>query len=781
MKYFIGDQTYEGYEPCSMQFVRDYLIQQTAIGLDIETSRKFKKGTYDERVYKGGLDPYLSRICMVQVGTLEHRFIIDARVVPLDLLLPILTNRHILKVGANLVFEWLHFKHNYDIEIQGLYDVQTVDRIMTNGLYDSYSLEALMKRYRGFKTQSGVDLFGQSNFKSEVEALFKVKSDEWALLFGTLTDDKESELWAECEEIISEKYVDKSIRLEFVDLGDKPFTQRQLDYGDTDIVEPLELRLLFMKGRKISYGREREGPEKFEQYYPKDAIKMENKVTECLGEMIYRGVCLDKPQWLELARTKYVEYLTRIEFLNEYVATNHPQFTNGVDLFTSKPTCAIQWSSSKQVQLLFDKMEITVLERSKATGKMEKTVGAKALLANLKNEDKVRFMEWKWPEAIVTKEDLTVSYLLVKKLQQLTTTFGPDFMNYIHPITGRIHCNFRQYLNTTRLAATKPNMLAIPRDKEYRMCFIAPEGYKVWACDYSSQEVAMLAEIFNNQTLKDFFIRKGTDNSLDIHSNTATLMYRIIYENPDFVCDKKKHKTERQNAKILTFQIPYGASGKGVSSMLGTGVEEAEEFIKFYYKSYPGLEEAFIERRKLGMKQGWIQICHITDKRYFFREFEAMNMLAEEARSYFPQGYYDKPQGFYKWPKEKRDEYQANQAKIKEKVYEDYPRAKQCWREWSMLKGKWERRIINFSIQSPSATQSKMALLYMKQHRETTGQSEDWWPVLLIHDEFEGYIKTELVDSHLHIPKDLMLKGARSNVKSIPVFAEMEVGDHWIH
>lgn len=32
----------------------------------------------------------------------------------------------------------------------------------------------------------------------------------------------------------------------------------------------------------------------------------------------------------------------------------------------------------------------------------------------------------------------------------------------------------------------KMNMLAVPRGKEYRDCFRAPDGFKFWACDYSS-------------------------------------------------------------------------------------------------------------------------------------------------------------------------------------------------------------------------------------------------------------------------------------------------------
>ena len=50
------------------------------MGIDIETTRKIpdrkeKKG----EVHRGGLDPYLSRVVMLQIGNFEKIFVIDMR------------------------------------------------------------------------------------------------------------------------------------------------------------------------------------------------------------------------------------------------------------------------------------------------------------------------------------------------------------------------------------------------------------------------------------------------------------------------------------------------------------------------------------------------------------------------------------------------------------------------------------------------------------------------------------------------------------------------------
>ncbi len=75
MIYFIGKDK----KDCTIEFIYNYLINKTVIGVDIETTRKYKKNKYREDIYKPGLDPYVSKICMLQIGDLDNQFIIDVR------------------------------------------------------------------------------------------------------------------------------------------------------------------------------------------------------------------------------------------------------------------------------------------------------------------------------------------------------------------------------------------------------------------------------------------------------------------------------------------------------------------------------------------------------------------------------------------------------------------------------------------------------------------------------------------------------------------------------
>jgi DNA polymerase I-like protein with 3'-5' exonuclease and polymerase domains len=171
---FIGNTLfpYEGIRSGSIEECIEYLSNQHVIGLDIETSRKYPKGMYPEDVYKPGLDPYLSRIVMVQTGTLEKRYIIDARVIDISPLKQILENKSIVKVGHNLKFEGKFFLHTIGARLVNVWDVMISENVLYNGARISYSLEAMMGRYLNIKPVKEVNLFNQIDV-SEIDIQLK--------------------------------------------------------------------------------------------------------------------------------------------------------------------------------------------------------------------------------------------------------------------------------------------------------------------------------------------------------------------------------------------------------------------------------------------------------------------------------------------------------------------------------------------------------------------------------------------------------------------------------
>ena len=345
MTYFIGNNLidYEGIQPSTMEECIAYLKEQAVIGLDIETSRLYPKGRYDESIYKPGLDPYVSRIIMIQVGTLEKRFVIDARSVDYSSLKEILQDKNILKVGHNLQFEGKFFLQHLKSPIFNVWDCMIVEKLLYNGNLRSYSLATLMKDYLGIKSVVESNLFENNN--SQIEDLVN-RLEEQYLFLGKHVD--RDDLYNEAIESLEEQEtVDKSIRKGFVNMKDEPFTLEQILYGDLDITGPLRIYELQRRGRYVKDWVD--GQEIEDHFYPEIGIKLENKVTQVLAEISWRGMEFDPQRWSKLYEDNFELWLRQRQFLDSYVTENHPEFTGSIDLFNDKPSCAVDWNYHEQV------------------------------------------------------------------------------------------------------------------------------------------------------------------------------------------------------------------------------------------------------------------------------------------------------------------------------------------------------------------------------------------------------------------------------------------------
>jgi len=680
---FIGNQLFSEFPTCTIEECYDYLVTQEVIGIDIETSRKFPKRTYSEEIYIPGLDPYVSRVVMLQIGTLERQYVIDTRVIDISKLKEIVESDKIVKVGHNLQFEYKHILHNFGFRLANIWDTFISEKVLYNALKLSYSLESLAKRYLGLESVESIDLFNSD------------------------TEDEE----------ISKAYINKSIRLGFINIGDNPFSKTQIEYGVDDVIFPLKIKAIQEQGR--------------DNWNPKLAFKLENATVLALADMAYRGIGFDKVKWLELLEIQKPLYISRKEILNKWVEENEPSFCRGNDLFSNTPTSGIEWQSPTQVVTLFKKLGICPREKSKSTGKLEWTVGAKELLKTMTIELQEAYTYGK-DKPIETYEDLKLAYLLFKRSQMLCTTFGKDWLDYVHPITYRVHSNFNQYMHSSRLSSNNPNIQNLPQGK-YRDAFVSSNGFI--ACDYSAQEVRVLADVSDNQVMQDFFINGSELFGDDFHSFSATNMMRAKNGDDTLVVSKKTHNKERNISKALTFSLSYGGSAHSIKYKLNLDEENTELFIKSFFDGFPGLREDFEKRKAFAVKNGYIVLDRATDRRYFFPYFDEMNA-----------------------------------AKVVGKASEKGSvEAKAAWKKYFTLRGKLERRALNYPIQGLSAGMSKLALVlaYQKGIQLTS----------CIHDEIccEGH------EVEAKILEDCMVEAGQFFCKKVPMAAEAAIGDCWIH
>lgn len=100
--------------------------------------------------------------------------------------------------------------------------------------------------------------------------------------------------------------------------------------------------------------------------------------------------------------------------------------------------------------------------------------------------------------------------------------------------------------------------------------------------DFSQLEVAALAEISNDSVLL-----KEVNNGVDIHTENAALWLKC---KPEDVT-----KEQRKKAKIMTFQLQYGAGPKKMSESLNIRGVEAAKFIGTFYDKYKGVNNFHAE------------------------------------------------------------------------------------------------------------------------------------------------------------------------------------------
>jgi DNA polymerase I-like protein with 3'-5' exonuclease and polymerase domains len=181
----------------------------------------------------------------------------------------------------------------------------------------------------------------------------------------------------------------------------------------------------------------------------------------------------------------------------------------------------------------------------------------------------------------------------------------------INPITHRIHSGYNQYgANSGRFTSSGAKKTAakrvksqfainaqqIPRDKEFRECFVATPGYKLIICDFSQIELRLGAELIGIPQMVEAF-KQGHD----LHTVTASLIYNIPLE--------EVQKNQRQEGKTLNFALLYGMgfrkyktyaaqSGKIIS------LSEAKVAHTAFHNAYPRLRQWHRERAAM-VEDGW--------------------------------------------------------------------------------------------------------------------------------------------------------------------------------
>lgn len=293
------------------------------------------------------------------------------------------------------------------------------------------------------------------------------------------------------------------------------------------------------------------------------AAQIENRFVPVIAYLEWCGIHLDQEKW-KAKMQKDKEALQASEAaLNAFVIANPilaPKYsyidTQG-DLFAgfdSTPKVLINWASPSQVVAVAKALGFNTTTQDKKTGEDKDSVLEKVL---------------KLQKGIC--DEFLKFYFDYKEHDKTVSSFGQGHLNAINPKTDRIHTTFRQLgaasgrmscgstqgnedlakLKGLKISeCTRPNIQQLPHDEETRACFTAPKGYKWVSCDWSAAEARLAGDIYNDQAIKDIFLK-----GIDSHSMYAKIFFKEQLEGIDVNDVKEKRPDLRQLAKSPEFKI----------------------------------------------------------------------------------------------------------------------------------------------------------------------------------------------------------------------------------
>ncbi len=202
-------------------------------------------------------------------------------------------------------------------------------------------------------------------------------------------------------------------------------------------------------------------------------------------------------------------------------------------------------------------------------------------------------------------QELALDYPLPKiilehrALAKLRSTYTDKLPKQIHPRSGRVHTSYHQAVTATgRLSSSDPNLQNIPirseEGRRIRQAFVAPNGHKILAADYSQIELRIMAHLSNDPGLVQAF-----SQGEDIHRATAAEIFAVT---PIEVSAE-----QRRSAKAINFGLIYGMSAFGLAKQLGINRNAAQEYINLYFDRYPGVL-SFMNRMKTeAAERGYVE------------------------------------------------------------------------------------------------------------------------------------------------------------------------------
>ena len=256
--------------------------------------------------------------------------------------------------------------------------------------------------------------------------------------------------------------------------------------------------------------------------------------------------------------------------------------------------------SPKQIQMvLYDKLNLPVLKK---TPKGQPSTDESVLAELAEQYDLPR---------------LILDYRSVSKLR---STYTEKLPQQINPRTGRVHTSYHQAVAATgRLSSSDPNLQNIPvrtaEGRRIRQAFIAPQGRKILAADYSQIELRIMAHFSGDPNLRLAFAENA-----DVHRHTAAEVFGVALD--------AVSADQRRSAKAINFGLIYGMSAFGLAKQLGVDRTLAQRYIDTYFERYPGVKTFMEQSRETAREKGYVET--LMGRRLYVPDIRSRNAQSRQ-------------------------------------------------------------------------------------------------------------------------------------------------------
>jgi DNA polymerase-1 len=205
---------------------------------------------------------------------------------------------------------------------------------------------------------------------------------------------------------------------------------------------------------------------------------------------------------------------------------------------------------------------------------------------------------------VLTDNPTVKPVLAIRAMEQLLRNFGPKLVEFISPITGRLHPRYKiSAAASGRFTSSNPNAQQFPAKRwpTFKKVIVADPGRVLIVCDLSQIELRCAAWKSKEPTMTRVFAE-----GRDLHTETAAGRLGIPRE--------EVTKEQRNAAKAPNFGAIYGISARSlaIDAFANHGVDmtiqEAQFSLDAFFRTYPLLAIWIEENFKFYLRHGYIEI-----------------------------------------------------------------------------------------------------------------------------------------------------------------------------